>query len=266
MNAEWPTQPGTLASCEPGRDKVSVSQLQQALDERIEFIEIMSHELRGGLTFVKGYVDLFLAGTLGPLQEAQVHALKVMERRTDAIIHLLDQMLSLERARAGHLELTDHVDLSEVVYHSVQSAAVSAKQAGVEVIVHAPDTCLLDKADSRRLIQVVDNLIGNAVKFSEPGDQVSVLLQDRGNCVELTVADEGVGISAEDLPHVFERCYRASQASGKAPGSGLGLAIARAIVEAHQGRIWVESEPGQGSVFHVSLPKTGPKSNGHISD
>ncbi|NPV07361.1 MAG: HAMP domain-containing histidine kinase [Anaerolineae bacterium] len=262
MNADPHARSGLPISREPDATEETCARLRQALDERIEFIEEMSHELRGGLTFVKGYVDLFLAGTLGPLQERQEHALRVMERRTDAIIHLLDQMLSLERARAGHLELSSHVDLSEVVYHSVQSAAVDAKKAGVELRVQVPDTCLLEWADSRRLIQVVDNLTSNAIKFSEAGDRVLISLHDRGESLELTVADEGIGMSAEDVERVFQRFYRTSQAAGKAPGSGLGLAIARAIVEAHQGRIWVESTPGKGSTFHVSLPKAGPQSNG----
>ena len=246
----------------PARSITEVARLREALDERIEFIEDMSHELRGGLTFVRGYVDLFLAGTLGPLDQRQEHALRVIERRTDAIVSLLDQMLSLERARAGHLELSSDVDLSELVHHTVQGAAVVARQAGVALNVSAPETCFMAKADCRRLGQALDNLIGNAIKFSEEGSEVAIRLEDGATAVSLSVEDQGIGIGPEDLEHVFERFYRSSEAANKSSGSGLGLVISRAIVEAHGGRIWAESVQGEGTTFHINLPKAGPSSNG----
>ncbi len=252
-------------NCSPVRSLTEVARLQEALDERIEFIEDMSHELRGGLTFVRGYVDLFLAGTLGPLDERQEHALRVIERRTEAIVDLLDQMLSLERARAGHLELCSDVDLSELVHHTVQGAAVVAQQAGVALNVSAPDTCFVAKADSRRLGQALDNLVSNAIKFSDKGSEVSIRLLDGASTVSLSVEDHGIGISPEDLKHVFERFYRTNEATGKSSGSGLGLVISRAIVEAHGGSIWAESTLGAGTTFHISLPKAGPGSDEQIS-
>jgi signal transduction histidine kinase len=219
----------------------------------------MSHELRGGLTFLKGYVDLFLAGTLGPVNDRQRHALDVIARRTDTVVHLLDQMLSLERARAGHLELSSAIDLGEVVSHSAQSAAVNAEQVGIRVLLDAPE-CMLDQADPRRLIQVVDNLIGNAIKFSQTGDTVRVSLRDEGDRACVTVADQGLGVAPEDRERIFERFYRTREGVGRAAGSGLGLVIAKAIVEAHGGRIWVDSELGQGSSFHFTVPKRHPRS------
>jgi signal transduction histidine kinase len=232
--------------------------LRRALSERIEFIEDMSHELRSGMTFIKGYVDLFLGGVLGPLTEKQRHALGVMERRTEGVVHLLDQMLSLERARAGHLELSRAVDVGEVVRHSVQSAAVTAEQAGVRLKVEAP-VCIVGQADSRRLIQVLDNLISNAVKFSQAGGVVQVRLAERDDLVEVTVSDDGVGIAPQDSERIFERFYRTREGVGLAAGSGLGLVITKAIVEAHGGRIWVESALGEGSTFHFTLPKENPQ-------
>ncbi|MGQ9554301.1 MAG: sensor histidine kinase [Anaerolineae bacterium] len=235
-------------------DHEELTQLRRALSERIEFIEDMSHELRSGLTFIKGYVDLFLSNTLGPLTEKQRHALGVVARRTEAVVHLLDQMLSLERARAGHLELSQSVDVGEVVCHSAQSAAVAAEQAGVRLELDAP-MCIVSKADPRRLIQVLDNLIGNAIKFSQPGGVVQVKLTDCGGTAEVTVADQGMGIAPEDRERIFERFYRTREGASRAAGSGLGLMIAKAIVEAHGGRIWVESDLGKGSTFHFTLPK-----------
>jgi len=228
--------------------------LRRKVAERAEFVEDLAHELRSGLTFLRGYVDLFLAGTLGPISDKQRHALEVMARRTDAVLHLLDQMLSLERARAGHLELSPAVDIAEVVQHSVQSMRVAADQAGVQIEVQCPP-CLLVEGDARRLLQVVDNLLSNAIKFSYPGIKVRIAVSDDGDEVGISVADEGVGIAPEEQQRIFERFYRSPRGSGKADGTGLGLVIVRAIVEAHGGRIWVESELGKGSTFHIALPK-----------
>lgn len=250
-------------SNDPAQPIPEVVRLREALDERIEFIEDMSHELRGGLTFVRGYVDLFLAGTLGPLDERQEHALRVIERRTESIIGLLDQMLSLERARAGHLELCADVDLCELVHHSVQVASVVAEQAGVSLRAVAPDFCIMARADCRRIQQALDNLISNAVKFSEEGDEVTVRLTEARDSVMLTVEDNGIGMSTDDLDHIFERFYRGSHAVSKSSGSGLGLVICRAIVEAHGGRIWAESNLGDGTTFYIDLPKAGPNNSGH---
>lgn len=238
----------------PSNPDEELARLRRALSERIEFIEEMSHELRGGLTFLKGYVDLLLGGALGAIGDRQRHALNVMARRTDTVVHLLDQMLSLERARAGHLELSPEIDLGELVGHSVQSASVTAERAGIQLLAET-SACTMDQADPRRLIQVVDNLIGNAIKFSQRGGTVRVRVEDAGDCARVAVADQGVGIAAEDRERIFDRFYRTREGAGHAAGSGLGLVIAKAIVEAHGGRIWAESQgEGRGSTFYVLLP------------
>lgn len=233
------------------------SHLRTALQERIEFIEDMSHELRSGLTFIKGYVDLFLGGNLGPINDRQQHALQVMERRTDAVVHLLDQMLSLERARSGHLELNECVDVSEIVHHAVQNAGLASEKAGVHVSAQA-EPVMVALADPRRLLQVMDNLISNAIKFSYAGGSVYVSVTDGAAELTVRVRDEGVGIAPADQERVFERFYRTRQGADRAAGTGLGLVITKAIIEAHGGRIWVESALGKGTTFAFSLPKSGP--------
>ena len=245
---------GREARRRPEASGDELTRLRQALGERIEFIEDMSHELRSGLTFIKGYVDLFVSGSLGPVNERQARALEVMARRTETIVHLLEQMLSLERARAGHLEISRMVDLCELVHHSVQSAALAAKEAGVSLDVQLPPSCLGD-VDPRRLIQVMDNLLSNAIKFSDDGDTVRIGLEEKPDHVVISVADEGVGMSPEDRRRIFHRFYRTRHAAGHATGSGLGLVITKAIVEAHGGSIEVESALGQGTTFRVLLPK-----------
>ncbi|MHB0876238.1 MAG: sensor histidine kinase [Anaerolineae bacterium] len=234
-----------------------MSHLRTALQERIEFIEDMSHELRSGLTFIRGYVDLFLGGSLGPINDRQQHALQVMERRTEGVVHLLDQMLSLERARSGHLELNECVDVSEIVHHSVQNAALAADKAGVRILAQAePATVAL--ADPRRLVQVMDNLVSNAIKFSYSGGSVVIKVTETDADVIVRVKDDGVGIAPEEQERVFERFYRTRQGADRAAGSGLGLVITKAIIEAHGGSIWVESALGKGTAFIFSLPKSGP--------
>lgn len=235
------------------------SHLRTALQERIEFIEDMSHELRSGLTFIKGYVDLFLGGSLGSVNDRQQHALQVMERRTDAVVHLLDQMLSLERARSGHLELNECVDVAEIVHHSVQNAGLAAEKGGVRLSALAEPTTV-SLADPRRLLQVMDNLISNAIKFSYAGGSVVVRVRETIDDVIVSVKDDGVGIAPEDQERIFERFFRTRQGAERAAGTGLGLVITKAIIEAHGGHIWVESALGKGTAFIFSLPKAGPAS------
>jgi len=129
-----------------------------------------------------------------------------------------------------------------------------ANEADVRLVVEAAPV-QADGVDPQRLIQVLDNLISNAIKFSEPGGKVQVSLVGHEDSFEIVVADEGVGIAPEEQERIFERFYRAHATAEKATGSGLGLVIAKEIVEAHDGRIWVESALGKGSTFHVIIPR-----------
>jgi signal transduction histidine kinase len=147
------------------------------------------------------------------------------------------------------------VDLRELVEDAVAATAPAAAGAGVAVRLDAP-AAVIAEVDAHRVRQVVDNLLSNAVKYTEPGGAVTLALGEADGEVALDVSDTGIGIAADELEHVFARFFRGGQAQRQhIPGTGIGLSIVSAIVEAHGGRIEVDSEPGRGTTFRVRLPR-----------
>jgi signal transduction histidine kinase len=178
---------------------------------------------------------------------------QLMVQQTDRLTKMLNTLLDLSRVEAGRLELSlDPTDLSQLVRRAVVS--VQALTSQHTLTVDAPVS--VDGVwDAGRLEQVMQNLLTNAVKYSPEGGAITVHVDVVGDShVQVTVADEGVGISAEELPHLFERFYRAA-GTRKLEGTGLGLYICQGIVAAHRGRLWASSDgPGHGSTFAFSLP------------
>jgi signal transduction histidine kinase len=147
------------------------------------------------------------------------------------------------------------VSLVDALRHCREVHQWHADGRSIEFQVEFPEDLPAVRGDERWLRQVLDNLVSNAIKFTPQGGQVRIAAKDKGDAVQISVADTGVGISPEDQVHIFEKFYRArNRAAINAPGTGLGLAIAKAVVEKHEGKIWFESEPGRGSKFHLLLP------------
>jgi signal transduction histidine kinase len=219
-----------------------------------EFVQNISHELRTPLTFVKGYVELMLEGVLGDLSAPQRESLQVVAERTDAIIRLVNDVISMKRAEMEAMEWAP-VSLLDVARTCVRGARVTAERANLEIVLEADDDLPLVYGDADRLSEVFDNLVGNAIKFSPNGGTISVRLHSENDAVEVEVSDQGIGIPPDKINKVWERFYQVEGGSTRRfGGTGLGLTIARRIVEAHGGRIWVESELGRGSTFHFVLP------------
>jgi two-component system phosphate regulon sensor histidine kinase PhoR len=177
-----------------------------------------------------------------------------METEVDALTQMVQELLELSRIESGRapLQLVP-VPVADVVLPPVERLRPQAERAGLTLTVALPPDLPPLQADAERIQQVVTNLVHNAVKFTPPGGQVSVWAERAGDEVVVRVHDTGVGIPSDDLPRIFERFYKADRARSGG-GTGLGLAIARHIVQAHGGRIWVESVEGQGSTFYFSLP------------
>lgn len=227
----------------------------QELDRlKDELIQNLSHELRTPLTFVKGYTELLLTGDLGPLTPDQEEALRVVQERTEGIVKMVSDILDLSTSRMQDLELTT-VNVGELVERAVQSGTVAAQQRGLSLQADLRDRPII-RADSHRLTQVLDNLIGNALKFTPPGRRVVVGVEEVQDGVHIWVQDEGIGIPPDQQEKIFDRFYQVDGSTRRRyGGAGVGLALVRRIVEAHGGRVWVESEVGQGSTFHVLFPK-----------
>lgn len=219
---------------------------------RRDFVANFSHEMRTPLATLRALAETLREGALEDASVAR-RFLEQIEREVDALTRLAEGMLELSQLEAGVIPLQiQPVEVCPLLQQAVERMRPLAEQAGITMIVECPADLPPVLADQVRLEQVLINLLHNAIKFSPPDKKVwlSATYEDGAEHVHFLVRDEGVGIAPDDLPRIFERFYKA----GPARGHGLGLAIARHIIEAHQGRIWVESTPGKGSDFHFTLP------------
>jgi signal transduction histidine kinase len=227
---------------------------------RRNMVTDVAHELRTPLTNIRGYLEALQDGVVEP----EKHIIDSLHGEAMLLNRLVDDLQELSLAEAGHLKLERQpVALADVVDRAVEAVRPRAETEGITLQVDLPEDLLVD-VDPQRIGQVLRNLLENALTHTPPGGEIAVAAHDacpepgRGNdqWVEVSVWDTGSGIAAEDLPYVFDRFYRADKSRSRATGgAGLGLAIARQLVEAHGGRIWVESTPGEGSKFWFTLPR-----------
>lgn len=229
--------------------------LEAAEQKRLELIGDVSHELRTPLSTLQGYMEGLMEGVVEPSEETWALLYGEAERMRRTV----DDLRRLSQAEAGQLDLrTTAVYPGEVVRIATERMAPLFDEKGVELKEALPEDLPPVSADGDRVVQVMTNLLSNALRHTPTGCRVGVETQVQGNTVVFGVEDAGEGISAGDLPHVFERFYRAEKSRSRSEargGSGLGLAISKAFVEAMGGRIWAESPgPGKGATFSFSLP------------
>ncbi len=220
---------------------------------RRDFISNVSHELRTPLAAIKALSETLRDGALEDPPAAR-RFLDSMETEVDALSLMVTELLELSRIESGRVPLqmnpTRPID---IILPASERLRLQAERAGLQFQVSCSDALPMVWADATRLQQVAVNLIHNAIKFTPEGGQVIVGAEQEGALMRFWVRDSGVGIAAEDLPRIFERFYKVDRARSGS-GTGLGLAIARHMVEAHRGKIWVESELGKGSTFFFTLP------------
>jgi signal transduction histidine kinase len=222
---------------------------------RDSFVSVVSHELRTPLTSVCGYLELLQQGEGGPVTEEQHRLMSVIDRNTERLLRLVDDLLFVGQADAGTLALDlGPVDLDDLAVHSAQTARTQAADSGIELVVSDGLLPLL-VGDGGRLGQLLDNLISNALKFTPRGGRVTVRTGRDREVAFAEVEDTGMGISAADQARLFERFFRTTSATAQAiPGIGLGLSISQAIAEAHGGKIIVSSLLGVGTTFRFEAP------------
>ncbi len=232
------------------------ARLRAARQMQIDMVANVSHELRTPLTSIKGLVETLRNGAVDD-PEVRDDFLETVENETDRLIRLINDLLLLSRADSEALNLQRQpVDLTPLIQATVAQLTPQAEARQLLLQVEANPTCPSVSVDPDRIEQVLVNLLDNAIKYSRPGGQVTISL-DGGpdQPVLVQVQDEGIGIPAEALARIGQRFYRADKARSRTGGgSGLGLAIARSLVEAHGGRLWVESQEGQGTVVSFTLP------------
>jgi signal transduction histidine kinase len=222
-----------------------------------DFVASVSHELRTPLTSIRGYLELLREGDAGELTDKQHQFVSIVERNSDRLLRLVGDLLFVAQVEAGKISLErESMQVEELVRQAVDAARPAATEKDIEIALDLDGPGEL-YADRARLAQVTDNLISNALKFTEPGGHVCVRTSRQAEMGVIEVSDDGMGMSAEDQDRLFERFFRTASATDQAiQGTGLGLAIVKAIVEAHGGVITVESVEGEGTVFRVELPLT----------
>jgi signal transduction histidine kinase len=230
-------------------------QLEEASQHKSQFLANMSHELRTPLNAILGYTELMTDGAYGEPSEKMLDVLKRLEANGRHLLGLINDVLDLSKIEAGQLvlELSDYCiqDIAQTVRGTLKPLAADKKLAfKVEMAAELPP----GHGDGRRLTQVLINLVGNAIKFTDAGE-VAIKAEANNGSFHVSVRDTGPGISAADQTKLFQEFQQADNAiTRKKGGTGLGLAISKRIIEMHGGRIWVESQPGQGSTFTFTLP------------
>jgi GAF domain-containing protein len=230
-------------------------QLEEASQHKSQFLANMSHELRTPLNAILGYTELMADGAYGEPSEKMLGILKRLEANGRHLLGLINDVLDLSKIEAGQLvlELSDYSvqDIAQTVCSTLEPLAADKKLAfKVEMAPELPPA----RGDGRRLTQVLINLVGNAIKFTDAGEVVVKAVASNGS-FQVSVRDTGPGISAADQAKLFQEFQQADNAiTKKKGGTGLGLAISKRIIEMHGGKIWVESQPGEGSTFAFTLP------------
>ena len=230
---------------------------------RVDFVANASHELRTPLASLLGFIET-LQGPARNDPKARDRFLEIMRAQARRMTRLIDDLLSLSRIEMrAHLAPDTPVELDPIVTQIADALGPMARERGVEIRWIAPDRPLRVLGDKDELLRVVENLVENAVKYGEAGGKVDIALASRPgpgegpDRVELSVRDYGPGIAPEHLPRLTERFYRADAAESRDKGgTGLGLAIVKHIVNRHRGQLAIESEPGEGALFRVTLPGT----------
>jgi signal transduction histidine kinase len=240
-------------------EQVEVADRLRDVDRlKSEFLASMSHELRTPLNSIIGYAEVLLDGIDGELTDDMQEDITAIHGSGKHLLNLINDILDLAKIEAGQMDLvTESLDLRPLAEDMVNASRVLLKDKPVELMLDLPDDLPLLRADGLRLRQIINNLLTNAIKFTEEG-QITLLARVHEadpRKVVIAVMDTGIGIKEEHLPMIFDRFRQVDQShTRRASGTGLGLSITRQLVQLHGGEIWAESESGAGSTFYFTIP------------
>ena len=232
----------------------TVSSLKELDEMKTQFVSSVSHELRTPLTSIRGYLEALIEHEAGELTEEQQEYAEIAYRNAGRLERLIEDLLTLSKLEGGRVRLNlGRVDVTALVGRLGEDFLPRAQATNIALAIEASDELTVE-GDSDRILQVVANLVSNAIKFTPSGGDVRIEADRMGDeFVRIAIHDSGVGIPATELPQLFERFFRAST-SGGIEGTGLGLAISRELVELHRGTLTARSQPGEGTTFTVTLP------------
>jgi signal transduction histidine kinase len=250
--------------------KKAEEELKETMELKSQFISTVSHELRTPLAAMKEGLGIVLDGVSGRINKKQKKFLGITKRNADRLSDLINDVLDFQRLGAGKtkLDIQSH-DIKKVLSEVQETMTLFAKKHDVELSFASADDLSKAEFDRAKMIQVLTNLVSNAVKFTPEEGRISVNVRRRDSDWVISVSDTGMGIPKEALPKIFERFYRVNRRGKQIQGTGLGLAIVHKIVMMHGGRIEVESEVDQGTTFTVFLPlkaKSSPEPSSEKED
>jgi len=219
-----------------------------------DFVANVSHELRTPLASIKGYAETLLDGALDDKKTLK-NFLTIIDRHANRMTALIEDLLTLSMLESHQMPMSfEPLDIKGLINSIIQGFEKQAKDKGIKLITDIGKEIPKIPADKDRLEQVIVNLVDNAIKYTNNGT-VKIFVRKSDNMLQIDVEDTGIGIPEKDIPRIFERFYRVDKGrSRELGGTGLGLAIVKHIIQGHNGKIWVKSELGKGSVFSFSLP------------
>lgn len=236
--------------------RMEIAKLEEEKERFLRFLSIAAHDLKAPLTAIQGFLWVMLGGYTGEINPKQKNLLERSTVRIGELLSLISDLLDIPRIEAGQIvqDITQ-VPLRDIIKTACEELAGMAKEKGLTLTVEVPESLPEIRGSAPRLKQVVTNLVGNAIAYTREGG-VTIRAKETGDEVRVEVADTGIGIPSQDIPHLFEDFFRASNVETK--GTGLGLSISKRIIAAHGGRIWVECpcpETNKGTRFVFTLPR-----------
>jgi signal transduction histidine kinase len=239
-----------------GLDRVMLTERISALEQsKSQFLNLASHELRGPITVIRGYLSMAESGSLGKLSGEMQQVLPLLISRADEMNALVEQMIEAARLEEGRLELhPEQTDLREIARRALEHVRPLADSKH-QLVIDSPAEQVNVLVDADRVATIVSNLLSNAIKYSPAGGEVRCSVYRESRMAKVRVSDRGVGIASRDLPRLFTRFGRINnKATNHIPGTGLGLYLSRELARMHGGDLTVESVPGEGSTFTLAVP------------
>jgi two-component system phosphate regulon sensor histidine kinase PhoR len=235
------------------RDITEIKKLER---ERKNILPMFAHDMKHPVITAGGFVSRLLSGKAGLVTEPQASYLKIIKDELQKVEELIGDFIEFSRFEATEYSpLKSAFNIEDAIRHQIATVKLDAEKKNMQISFDYPDTLIpVISADGTMIERVIANLLDNAVKYSPHDARIYVKLNDWNLEVQVQITDTGLGISEEHLPYIFDAFYRVSR---DVMGSGLGLSIAKAIIEAHGGKIWVKSTPDVGSTFSFTLPKNG---------
>ncbi|MBU1853419.1 MAG: GAF domain-containing sensor histidine kinase [Candidatus Omnitrophica bacterium] len=222
-----------------------------------DFVSAVSHELRTPLTSIKGYASILMTGKLGEVSAAQKERLEKIDKHSNNLVHLINNLLDIARIESGMVQMDiKEISIKEMLDSIIDVITPQIKEKGISLKVTSKIKIDKIKADPTQLERVFLNLLSNAAKFTPEKGKVTIYIEEKDDFVKFVVEDTGIGIPDKDIEKVFEEFFRADNASDQqVKGTGLGLSLVKKIIEAHKGKIYAESKLGKGTKFSFTIPR-----------